>query len=119
MRKFLSEKLHNPHVVLLFFLVIGSLVICLCRYWPVKPDGVYYDKDIAAVGGGYWIFKNGYVYIKTSESTNLITTYSKVGESWTYHSATASNQVVLQPTLFHWHPTSDKIGHNSFVFRRI
>lgn len=68
-----------------------AAAITLLTYWfPVSPEGRYYNKGIGSGGNAYFEFKQGNVYlmipleIKASDGlqTNYVGSYTKDGSGW-------------------------------------
>jgi hypothetical protein len=79
-------------------LATGFLVITiaiLCSYFSSTPKGVYFDPQIGAVGGGYWMFEAGQVHLKTAGSSEFIDIYAKSNAAWVSN----NGKFILKPSL--------------------
>jgi hypothetical protein len=47
-----------------------------------SPDGVYYDPYVGCVGDAYWVFGKGQLSLRTPESSETISSYSKDQGRW-------------------------------------
>lgn len=79
--------------MILLFAGIGVSV--LCSYFAAKPDGVYFDRNIGAVGGAYWTFGNGQIQMRTQWTSDNLGAYSKSNGTWIAN----NGQCILQPSL--------------------
>lgn len=106
--------------VLLALIAISlfAVLFIFLRYTPVSPEGAYYDKYMANIGPAYWIFRDGSVFIVTPESTNIISTYSQLGNNWRYNTRT-NTSTVLKATILGMTIISVEGGHtNTFYIPR-
>ena len=80
------------------FLIVFILSLCLIYYRSTNPSGIYYDGGMAS-GYGYWIIRDGRIYIKTRETNVFICTYSKTNGKWVASSDSEPKSFILQPSL--------------------
>jgi hypothetical protein len=87
-------------------------------YYSSTPEGIYYDESIAS-GWAYWVFKDGRIYLKTPETYEFISTYSKSEGRWVVSASAKSKQVILKPALWGI-KIEDPVNHKNdrFVPRR-
>ena len=105
----------TARILALTVLSAAGVLLIIFRYIPVSPDGTYYDKCMANVGPAYWIFKDGNVLVVTPESTNLISTYSKVGGDWFYHTRTNAS-TILKTTVLGMTMVTVDAGHTNVFY---
>jgi hypothetical protein len=74
---------------------LAITIAILCSYFSSTPNGVYFDPQIGAVGGGYWTFAAGQVHLKTPGSSEFIDNYSKSNAAWVSN----NGKFVLKPSL--------------------
>ena len=83
---------------LTLLVILAAIALFVC-YSTTNPEGVYCDKDMANVGPAYWVIKGGNITIITQESTDFITTYSKVGNEWVYDTRGTNGEIILRPSV--------------------
>ena len=104
---------------LIFFWAAALIVLMLAfsammsARFSASPEGVFYDRNLDG-GEGYWVLENGRIYIRDG-STNLITNYFKLGDTWLYGSSPTNRQIVLEPSLFGLKMV-DTVDHKNDVF---
>ncbi len=84
-------KSRAGYVVLLVAALFGCAIVFASFVRLPSPDGVYYDPYVGSVGDVYLVFENGRCLLRTTESTDLISTYSKSESGWVCRSVRGGN----------------------------
>jgi hypothetical protein len=92
--------------IIIAVLALSSVALLAC-WFPVSPEGRYYNKDIGSGGEAYFGFRDGKVYlmiplqIKASDGlqTNFVGTYAKEEGGWML-TTTDEVRIQLKANLF-------------------
>lgn len=100
------------------FLVLAALFAVV--YPLPSPEGIYYDPYVGCMGDAFWVFNKGQCSIKTPESSEFVSTYSREDGRWMYRTDRGkTGQFAFKATLLgiHLHDPSGQ-QPDRFLFRR-
>jgi len=99
--------------------VLFAVVLTFASVCPLSsPDGAYYDPYVGCIGDAYWVFEKGQFSLRTPESNELISTYSKQGGQWVFRDVRGREEQFGFTATMLGIRLHDPSIQNRFLFRR-